>query len=464
MTTLTVTNTLDHGPGSLRAAIEEATGLGAGARIEFAIGERPVSIRPGAPLPPLAFGGLVDGWTQPGFDNAPLIEVNGADAGTGPGLEIVHDGLTVRGVAVTSWAGDGVFVHDCDGVVLVGLHTGVGVDGITAAGNAGSGVHALRATGCIVGGPGDAAVVASGNGGYGILYDEGANAGRIEGCFVGTDRSGRQAVPNQLSGIRVIQAGRCRVGGTDPAGRNVLSGNVQYGLEIVGPRASNAVVTGNHIGTDVTGTVAVPNDRTGILVYSSSGVRVGGPTPGEGNVISGNLRAGVTIDGAFSALPEYPYSGLGHCHDNTLQGNLIGVDRSGELPLPNHLRGVLINHAQQNIVLDNVICANTQDGVLVLGPEDNSDPHLVPTANRVLGNRIGVTPAGKACGNGRHGVFVRHAQHNEVGGDGPGEANVVASNGGRGVMFSGAGALTNVLSPLNDLKDNAQGPFHQPRS
>jgi hypothetical protein len=460
----TVTSAANGGPGSLREAIELANAGGGRVRIAFAIGSGPATVHLDAPLPPIAFAGVVDGWSQPGYTDRPMVEIRGADATVGSGLEIVGGGLTARGLAVTGWPEDGILVHDCDDVVLQGLHLGMALDGATAVGNGGSGVHALRAQRCSVGGTDTrAAVVASGNGGYGILFEDGADGGRIEGCFVGTDRHGLVAAPNQLSGVRVIQARSSVVGGASPASRNVLSGNVQYGLEVVGPEARDALVIGNHIGTDAGGETAVPNSRTGILVYSTSNVRIGGPAAGEGNVVSGNDRAGITVDGAYSDLPEYPYSGLGHCHDNVVQGNLIGVDRTGALPLGNKLRGILVNYAQDNTVIDNVIGANSGDGVLILGPDDDSDPHLVPTRNRVLRNRIGATASGASCGNGRHGVFVRHGSKNQIGGDSADDANIISGNSGRGVMFSGLGARTNVLSPRNDLAGNGQGEFHQPR-
>lgn len=460
---ITVTSDADSGAGSLRAAVEDANAHGGDVRLRFAIGSGSVTIRLHSPLPPIAFSGLIDGWTQPGFDGAPLIEINGAAAGTGPGLEIVHSGLTVRGVVMTSWAGDGIFVHDCDDVRLLGLYAGVGLDGVSAAGNEGSGIHALRAPRCLVGGPGTAAVVSAGNAGYGVLLEDGSHDGSVTGSLVGVDRTGTTAVPNQLSGIRVIQAGRCVIGGSTAGTGNVLSGNIQYGLEVVGPGAGGAIVVGNLVGTDATGTSAIPNIRTGMLVYNTADVRVGGPTPPEANVISGNARAGITVDGAYSELPEYPYSGQGHSHDNRIEGNLIGVDRTGEQPLGNELRGVLVNYSQDNTILRNVISANREDGILILGPEDDSDPRLVPTGNQVLENRIGTTAAGAPCGNGRHGVLVRHARANQIGASEPASANVISHNGRRGVLFSGTGATSNQLGPHNDLDDNTQGPFHQPR-
>ncbi|WP_183093024.1 right-handed parallel beta-helix repeat-containing protein [Nocardioides stalactiti] len=330
----------------------------------------------------------------------PTVVLSGASAGTAAGLEIVGDALTVRGLAIVGWDGAGIHVHGC------------------------TGFRALQ-------------------------------------CFVGVDLDGTTARPNARSGIKVEQAGQVHIGRVGEG--NVISGNGLYGIEIGGPDSRGAVVVGNRVGTDVAGAVSVANGRSGIVVYNAPDTRIGGPLAGEGNLISGGARGGINLDGSVTVLDGYDYTGKGHARGNLVQGNLIGVDASGERPLGNRQRGVLINYAQDNTVVGNVISGNGEDGVLVLGPEDDSDRHLVPSGNRVVGNLIGVTTSGAACGNGRHGVFVRHGRDNIVGGPGA-DANVVRHNRGRGVMFSGTGARDNVLGPDNDLGANDLGDFHQPRA
>ena len=51
---------------------------------------------------------------------------------------------------------------------------------------------------------------------------------------------------------------------------------------------------GNKIGTDVTGTAAVPNTGDGIDVYASN-KSIGGSRHGSGNLISGNQGAGISL-------------------------------------------------------------------------------------------------------------------------------------------------------------------------
>ena len=83
------------------------------------------------------------------------------------------------------------------------------------------------------------------------------------------------------------------VGGATPAHRNVIAGN-GVGISIVN-RATNNKVQGNYIGTDKTGAVALPNGILGVLLYAADGNIIGGGDAGTRNVISGNAHDGVRI-------------------------------------------------------------------------------------------------------------------------------------------------------------------------
>ncbi len=121
------------------------------------------------------------------------------------------------------------------------------------------------------------------------------------------------AQDNTVGGDRTVGAG--------PSGQgNVISGNDDLGLSMRDPGTANNVITGNYIGTDVTGSLALGNGNHGIMIERSAHNTIGGPTPGERNVISGNEAAGVRI--------EHPES-----TGNVVIGNYIGTDASGTVAL-----------------------------------------------------------------------------------------------------------------------------------
>src|SRR5689334_25318327 len=80
----------------------------------------------------------------------------------------------------------------------------------------------------------------------------------IEGNFIGTNAAGTAASPNGAGGNGGIVFGfcgtpsNCTVGGTTPAARNLISGNIGSGIAL--GSGSGNTVQGNLIGTDVTGT------------------------------------------------------------------------------------------------------------------------------------------------------------------------------------------------------------------
>ena len=88
------------------------------------------------------------------------------------------------------------------------------------------------------------------------------------------------------------------------------------GIKLWGPRTT---IQGNHIGTDITGTVALPNGN-GIQVYSDNNL-IGGAQPGEGNTIAFNSATGVSIGVSQNQVRDNQVRG------NSIHSNgLLGID------------------------------------------------------------------------------------------------------------------------------------------
>lgn len=195
---------------------------------------------------------------------------------------------------------------------------------------------------------------------------------RIERNFIGTDASGTSALANGGSGVVIESTDTNSIGGTTASVRNVISGNAMYGVEITGGAAARVnAVRGNYIGTDVSGANAVGNGLAGVRVAGGINT-IGGTSAGARNVISGNAQDGVLIAGANTT-------------QNVVAGNYIGTAFDGTSPLGNGHHGVQIDDvAGPNAVggtgpgAGNVIAYNGRNGVFVASG----------TGDAVLGNSI----------------------------------------------------------------------------
>src|SRR4029077_13117002 len=115
--------------------------------------------------------------------------------------------------------------------------------------------------------------------GAGGIAGSGGGPITVKSSYLGAGPDGATAVPN-LSGISLSHVA-FTIGGA-PIDRNIVSGNTSNGIFI--GAFTSGTIQNNYIGTDVTGTAAVPNDiGIRLLGGSGTGVLVGGP--GGANLI-----------------------------------------------------------------------------------------------------------------------------------------------------------------------------------
>jgi len=180
-TTYTVTTTADAGAGSLRQAILDANANPGADTIAFGIvGSGVHTIAPASALPQITEPVTIDGYTQSGaspntnpasqgLNTVLTIEIDGTNAGAAPCLFAAADDVTIRGLVVN------------------------------------------RCT--------DKAVATTGAHSDFVL----------EGCFIGTNAAGTQALAPFGGGVNPRSQTNARIGGTTPAARNLISGDSLFG-------------------------------------------------------------------------------------------------------------------------------------------------------------------------------------------------------------------------------------------
>lgn len=443
--TFVVTTTADNGDngaplgGSLRAAILAANG-DPGSTIDFDLPTSDANyhsdtgsftISPVAQLPTITSTVTIDGYSQPGAhpntlalgdDAVLLIELSGYGQTPQNGLVIQTDDCLIRGLAINGFAGSGILLEvrfanifdhigtPATGNVIAGNFIGTDVTGTAAVGNS-TGVDLVQGGNTLdnrIGGtaPADRNLV-SGNVLHGVWVGGLGNV--VQGNYIGTTASGLAALPNQRSGLDVTGTD-CLFGGTAPGAGNVISGNGAFGIGVQGVDIHGDRIEGNYIGTDATGMAALGNGAAGILVkdmYYTSGIAIGGSDPGAGNVISANGAQGITLGVETGG--------------DLVQGNFIGTNRAGSAALPNGQDGLSMGNVPNETVLDNLISGNLGNGIYM----------ILTSGDRVQGNIIGTDITGTtAMGNLFNGILLDgSANNNLIGGTDPGTGNVIAFNG-----------------------------------
>ena len=194
---------------------------------------------------------------------------------------------------------------------------------------------------------------------HGVTIHTSATTNTVSGNYIGTDASGSTDLGNGSTGVLIVDGAQGNVvGGDTPEERNVISGNDPIGVYIYGSDTMSNTVSGNYIGTDATGTQDLGNAGIGVAIFMGpQNNSVGGDTEGERNIISGNDGSGVSIGAAGTT-------------NNTISGNFIGTDASGSSDLGNSSYGVQISSGAQNNTIgpDNLIAHNGSGGIRVRDP------------------------------------------------------------------------------------------------
>jgi len=298
---IVVTNTNDSGSGSLREAIDCANASPGDNRItfNFSSGSPPYIINIGQ-----------DGWGDlPSlYDEGTSIDASNYNLGnvildglalTDPnyvfeGLSIYAPYCEIYGLTIRNFPDDGIRITNSADYVRIG--------------DIGKGNNIY-------------------SNGWGSSYGDGIgcfnNNVIILGNNIGTDHNSTQYTGQRIGIAIWPDADNVTIGGASTGEGNVISSN-ETGIYIGG---SSVTVSNNKIGTDISGTNALPNEY-GVSIFNTSNVQIGGVSQGERNLISGNTTIGLNINNSQNA---------------SVYNNSIGVNESGNMSIPNGYAGIYVD-------------------------------------------------------------------------------------------------------------------------
>lgn len=370
-------------------------------------------------------------------NNGDGVLINGSNntvGGNNPGNYNVISGNGEGGIGIDGQTAGGQYVT-ANGNMVTGANS-IGTDstGLAALPNNVCGIGLSVTVGNTI----SAGNIVSGNNRSGISLLDGASNNSIDGNYIGVGKNGLKIVANGEDGIflgvGVSNNTIGTIGSLQGVTHNIISGNEENGVAVLGPENSNIIVA-NYIGTDLTGTVKVPNQNNGIFIDNAVGMIV------SNNLISGNAWNGVSIVGVSTDSTQA-----------LVAGNLIGTDITGKIALGNNKCGIYISSNDNTIGAatqntnqkpSNVIANNGVDGIQINGGSNNL----------VINNFIGTDITGtQKLGNMDDGIAIQAngdvgSVANTIGGS---EGlyvtlNLISNNSEYGVYVGGTNSTGNFI-------------------
>ncbi|MDX2039298.1 MAG: right-handed parallel beta-helix repeat-containing protein [Isosphaeraceae bacterium] len=337
----------------------------------------------------------------------------------------------------------GILVDDAasTGTTIIGNWFGLASDGLATVPNSvGIQVASTAPAGLVIGGAAPNTI--GGNTDAGILVQRSGTT--VETNLIGFDSAGNLE-PN-LDGIVISGASGVTIGGTTAGEANTIGGNTNAGVALRGAGTTNSSILGNRIGLGLTG-AAAPN-AVGVLVEDSagSGNSIGGTTP---NTISGNTTAGVEVRGDLAIIAGN-WIGLDLTGTSAI-ANGVGVLVDGALDVEVGSVGAPVNVISGNTA-QGVLVTGASDGTRLANNMIGVNPVQSPVdTTTAIPNAVGVeidaaatgvvtvghpTAPNSIAGNTTGQVVVRSSNHVVAG-------NVVgfARNGTSAPTGAAAGAF-----------------------
>jgi hypothetical protein len=359
----------------------------------------------------------------------PGIVIDGTGAGAGSnGFTLNATGVTIKGLDIGNFSGTGVEILGPGGDTVAGCYIGVNLAGTAAMPNHTDGVFISSSPNNTIGGSSAGSNVISGNTGTGVDVAGAVSRNNVVSFdFIGTDVTGSAALPNNIGVSDELAANTL-------LSNDLISGNTAGGIMF--ESGSNNIVRATLVGTNAAGTSALGNGTAGVTVQGETNTSIGVAGFGFGNVVSGNHGPGIVVNGSTGTV---------------VANTIVGMNKTGTAAVGNTADGILIDNASVNTTiggstgaLGDFISGNTNNGIDVQSLSTGTVIQLAHIGSDVSG-LIGI-------GNGQNGIQFQQTSGKVM-------QSTILDNGQSGVLLlGGTGSLltsNTIGDPFTGLHGNA---------
>ena len=371
--------------------------------------------------------------------------------GTTPEARNLISGNGTYGIFINNWSGN---QEVCFGNIIKGNFIGLNAAGNEGLGNGDDGIR-IDARDNIIGGldAGSGNVISGNKRGILIISDK-STGNVVQGNLIGANADGSEAVGNLEEGIRIEDGAKNNIVGPN----NIISGNTQTGVRISGTGTEGNKVIGNLIGTEKSGKLPLPNGEGINVGPEAKNTQLGGESEGTGNIIAFNTWSGFLLGGSNNFIEgneifknngnaidlvgsnniiggsqpgsrNYIYgNGNGinsypQADSNRIEGNYIGLDRSGKQSESDVMDGVGVG-GSDNLILKNIVVGHKSNGILISrwASETSPNPNPIPQRNLVEGNIVGMNGSLTEKMPNGHGVSINTGVNTKI------VRNIIAGN------------------------------------
>ncbi|MBD3377461.1 T9SS type A sorting domain-containing protein [candidate division KSB1 bacterium] len=347
-----------------------------------------ITIKPSAPLPAIEYPIRFD------VLESDRVLLDGSNAGSTDGLEIRSGYCLLKNFIFSFWKGNGLVINGGEFNYIEHCtfkdNMSVPQKGIAGVVIQNSNDNTIRQT------------AVYGNRIIGIIIvGESSTGNVVENCSIGYDHNGSPGSKLQHRGVMVHKGSENKI-------RNNIIGNHGFaGLYI--DESYKTIIENNHIKnnaysgiyvtrsaneTEIKGNIIGRNKKGEKPESNGYGIKlIGGATLTHihNNVVSGNTQVGIMLG------QESNYAS--QISETTIEKNMIGLDQTGQIPLPNLVGIELVGNCQANTIQCNTISGNEYSGINILKTGNR--------LNEIIDNKIGTDTTGtQTVGECKKGIEI----------------------------------------------------------